>query len=128
MDHREVAEEWFRYADTDLKAAYHLQTMHPAPLEIICYHCQQSCEKYLKGFIALSGGAIQKTHDLVTLNKLCQSYRHEFSSILDECINLTDFGIQTRYPFELDIHEEDIKLAIESAEKIKKFFAEILNK
>jgi HEPN domain-containing protein len=55
MDHKQIAQEWFHYANADLEAAKFLQTMRPMPLEIICYHCQQSSEKYLKGFIALNG-------------------------------------------------------------------------
>lgn len=126
MDHNEIAREWFHYADTDLKAAKHLRTMIPTPIEIICYHCQQSSEKYLKGYLALNGGKIQKTHDLAILNKLCQNFHPEFAKVMGECINLTDFGIQTRYPFELDVNDEDVPLAIESAEKIKQFVMEIL--
>ncbi|WP_282433370.1 HEPN domain-containing protein [Desulfosporosinus sp. FKA] len=41
-------------AETGLQSALFLLNMHPAPLEIICYHCQQSAEKYLKGYIALN--------------------------------------------------------------------------
>jgi len=36
----------------DLGTAEYLQNMSPLPLEIICYHCQQSAEKYLKGYLA----------------------------------------------------------------------------
>ena len=45
---------------------------------------------------------------------------------MSDCVNLTDFGIQTRYPFELDVDDEDVLLAIESAENIKQFVLEIL--
>ena len=39
--------DWFIFADTDLALANHALLMHPQPLEAICYHCQQSVEKYL---------------------------------------------------------------------------------
>jgi len=48
MDNRQFAKEWFDIAETDLSSAHHLITMRPRPIEIICYHCQQSAEKYLK--------------------------------------------------------------------------------
>jgi len=121
MDHNSIAEEWFHYANSDFEAAKFLQSMLPKPLEIICYHCQQSSEKYLKGFIAKNGGEINKTHDLIALNKLCAKYNPRFSEITDDCVNLTDYGVQTRYPFELEIHEEDMILAIKSAETIQMF-------
>lgn len=126
MDHRKVANEWFQYADTDLEAAKFLKTMRPTPLGIICYHCQQSAEKYLKGFVAFNGGEIQRTHDLVSLNKMCASFYSDFNDILNDCINLTDYGVQTRYPFELDISVEDVELAIQSADNIKRFIDKIV--
>ncbi|WP_200800676.1 HEPN domain-containing protein [Carboxydothermus pertinax] len=46
-----------------MSVAKYLMNMIPKPSNIICYHCQQSAEKYLKGFIALNGGQILKTHD-----------------------------------------------------------------
>jgi len=35
----------------DLNTAEYLKNMKPLPIEIICYHCQQSAEKYLKGYL-----------------------------------------------------------------------------
>lgn len=40
---KELVDEWFRFANMDLNTAKYLfENMHPAPLEIICYHCQQA--------------------------------------------------------------------------------------
>ena len=72
MDNLFIANEWFEVANMDLSSAKYLQNMQPTPIEIICYHCQQSTEKYLKGFLALNGHEIIKSHDLVLLNKLCR--------------------------------------------------------
>lgn len=45
---KEIIVEWFRFANMDLTTAkFNFENMHPAPLEIICYHCQQAAEKYL---------------------------------------------------------------------------------
>lgn len=71
MNNKDVVNERFAFAENDLKSAKFLLHMIPPPLEIICYHCQQSAEKYLKGYIALKGGKIIKTHDLTLLNKIC---------------------------------------------------------
>lgn len=47
--------------------------MKPLPLQIICYHCQQSAKKYLKGYIVLNCGEILRTNDLMmNLNKLVE--------------------------------------------------------
>ena len=54
MDNSKIVQEWFDIAEMDLSSAKYLQNMHPTPIEIICYHCQQSSEKFLKGFLALN--------------------------------------------------------------------------
>lgn len=82
-------------------------------------------EKYLKGYIALKGGKLIKTHDLTLLNRMCIEYDNEFQDIEDDAIELVDYGVQVRYPFHLEIEEYDMKKAIESAEKIKEI---VLNK
>ena len=51
----EYVAEWFEFADMDLASAEYLCGMRPQPLEIICYHCQQSAEKYLKGYLIYKG-------------------------------------------------------------------------
>jgi len=119
MDNIQIATEWFDVAEMDIASAKYLQNMHPLPIEIICYHCQQSSEKYLKGFLALNGHEIQKTHDLVLLNKLCFKYNDSFESIEEECLRLTDYGVNIRYPYPMDLNLADMKLAIKDAEKIK---------
>lgn len=121
MNNREIAKEWFLYAAKDLQSAVYLQGMRPVPVEIICYHCQQSAEKYLKGYIALNGGGIQKIHDLVALNRICRNYDLSFAEIQDDCLNLTDYGVQARYPFNLELNEMDMLLALKSAEQIRDF-------
>ena len=125
MNNKGIANEWFAFADYDLESAKFLLQMNPQPLEIICYHCQQSAEKYLKGYIALKGGKLIKTHDLTLLNKICKKYDQDFQQIDDDTIELVDYGVQVRYPFNLEIEEHDVITAIESAERIREF---VLNK
>ena len=121
MDSKIIAQEWFNIAEMDIGSAKYLQSMHPMPIEIICYHCQQSAEKYLKGFLALNDHEIIKTHDLVVLNKLCLGYDNEFKLIEETCLLLTDYGVNIRYPYPIDLNVSDTKLAIKNAEKIKVF-------
>ena len=124
MDNKDVAEEWFRVAETDLASAEYLQDMRPIPVEVICYHCQQSSEKYLKGFLALKGETVKKIHDLVRLNKMCRKYEKGFKAIEEDCLMLTDFAVNVRYPFPMDINEADMHLALKSARRIKDFVSE----
>jgi len=123
MDNKDVAKEWFDIADKDLASARFLQKMRPIPHEIICYHCQQAAEKYLKGFLVLQGDQIMKTHDLTLLNETCSNFDKDFKTVADDCLMLTDYGINVRYPFPLEITETDVELAIASAGKIKAFIS-----
>jgi len=121
MDNNTIL-EWFRFADTDLGAANHMLSMRPQPLEIICYHCQQSAEKYLKGYLIYKG-VIEppKTHNLVTLCNLCATYDNHFAEIRKQCVVLSDYGIQPRYPHELFIEEHHMTKALDYARQIKTF-------
>jgi len=121
MNNKTVALEWQRYALQDLASAEYLLAMRPQPLEIICYHCQQSTEKHLKSFMALQGGTITKTHDLTALNKFCIGYDPEFASIAEDCLGLTDYGVQVRYPFQMELTETDALMAIQCARRISAF-------
>jgi len=119
MNHKDVAQEWFKIAESDLASAIFLQNLHPLPVEIICYHCQQAAEKYLKGFLALHGEEIQRTHDLIQLNKSCQKFVEDFKDIEEACLMLTDYGINVRYPFPMDINESDMLIALRNVETVK---------
>ena len=58
------------------------------------------------------------------MNKCCASYDDTFLDIEEDCLNLTDYGVQVRYPFNLEIKENDALLAIRSAERIQTFLQE----
>ena len=48
--------EWVRFAYMDLAQAKNsYDTMHPKPIEGICFHCQQAAEKMLKAYLVSKG-------------------------------------------------------------------------
>jgi HEPN domain-containing protein len=83
MDNCTRAQEWQRLAEMDLSSAEYLLNMHLVPVEIICYLCQQSAEKYLKGYLVLYGINPPKIHDLNELRKLCSNLSETFKDIAD---------------------------------------------
>lgn len=121
MDNDKIYKEWLEFAKRDLDSAKFLINMYPKPIEIICYHCEQSGEKNLKGYLIKHGNRIEKTHDLVLLNNKCKRIDDSFDIIEDECIELVPYGVQVRYPYQLDVTEDDMISAIYCAEKIEKF-------
>jgi len=117
-----IIDEWMAYSDTDLATAKHLRdTMHPKPLEIICYHCQQSAEKALKAFWLFMGDSPPRIHDLELLRDKCNNYDKSFEELYDECERLKVFASQPRYPFELEVTEEIMDLAIKDSNRVSEF-------
>jgi len=112
---------WFDFGDADFESAEHLLTMYRQRYEIICYHCQQAAEKYLKGYLLYNDVFPPKIHDLDKLCDMCKEYDAEFESIYGECEGLSDYGVQPRYPNEMLIEEHHMKKALDNARKIKEF-------
>lgn len=121
MDNRMHALEWQRLAEQDLNSAGYLLNMRPVPLEIVCYLCQQSAEKCLKGYLVLHGLNPPKIHDLNELRKLCSKLSDTFKVIADQCSDLTAYGVQPRYPMKLMLEEQDMRQAMNSATAIRDF-------
>ena len=127
MGKAELLQQWLNRGDEELRSAVHLSTMHhPTPDETICYLCQQSAEKYLKGYIFAQNIEPEKTHDLEELIKVCQKYNTNFSTLLSEAIILKRYAVLPRYPNELEITNEDMKTAIQYAKDIQKFILQVL--
>jgi HEPN domain-containing protein len=122
MDRDRELKQWFSAADDDLKSAEYLATMrYPRPEGIICFHCQQSAEKYLKGFLFKNNVEFPKIHDLIKLLELCECVDVQFSTILSKCNTLNRYSVISRYPDELEIVPEDTNSALQYAKEIRDF-------
>jgi HEPN domain-containing protein len=124
MDRQEELRQWFEKADHDLVAAEYLATMrYPRPDEIICFHCQQAAEKYLKGFLFENQIEPPKIHDLRELLAACEKISPPFASLITQCGFLDAFSVIPRYPDEFQITEADVKKAMQYAAEVKDFVA-----
>ena len=126
LHNEDVAKEWINVANLDLKSAKFLMNMKDIPFQIVCYHCQQAIEKYLKAYLAFCGNEIIKTHDLLILNKKCEKYNKIFKEIYKECLDTNDYAVHTRYPFYEELNESDAIIAIKNAERVKGFVEDII--
>ena len=111
--------EWIMIADEDLYSAKILNEQIRRPYEIICYHCTQSIEKYLKGYLTYIDVTVPKTHNLSLLLDLCIENNNDFESIRTECGILNKFTNDIRYPHRIEIKEEDVLYSINAVEIIK---------
>lgn len=127
MDER--VKEWLTYAEMDLGVAKHLnETYHPKPLEIICYHCQQSAEKAIKALIIYHGaeGGLPKKHNLSLLLSQIKNMEDIPEKYYDYADILTPYGIAAKYPNELFLEERHADQAIRFADEILSWVKNII--
>ena len=78
-DQMQEYQDWLRFAQANYDSAKYLydSPLHPKPLEIICYHCQQAAEKAVKALIVYFGsrGGMPKVHDISFLIFLISVFR-----------------------------------------------------
>lgn len=119
MDRITEYSEWIHFADDDIETARLLNNQHRKSLHIICFHCQQAAEKYLKAFLVCHGIVFEKTHDLVYLNRLCESVNPAFTDLMRDCLKLNPYAVVARYPSQLELIESDSMSALKAADFIK---------
>ena len=113
--------EWVQIADDDLYSAQMLNELVRKPYEIICYHCAQALEKYLKGYLTYNDIIPQKTHNLLILLELCAAKDSRFESIRAECGVLNRFTNEIRYPHKMEIKLEDVNYSLNAVSMIRDF-------
>lgn len=111
--------QWLAKSERDLKAARTL-IENPEPLlDIAVYHCQQSAEKALKGYLTYQGELFQKTHNLIVLLDLCISFDADFRSLNLIAATLTPYISEFRYPGDLsEPSREDAEQALDMAASV----------
>jgi len=113
--------EWMQMADDDFDSAKILNVSARKHYEIICYHCAQAAEKYLKGYIVFKDIVPKKTHDLRFLNNLCIELDGKFGNLITECAFLNKYANDIRYPHKYETNESDVNFALKAVEKIRDF-------
>jgi len=122
MDRQAELQQWRELADNDLRLAdFSAKNMWPVPYAIICFHCQQAVEKYLKWFLVLHDIEPPRIHDLEELEKLCEAIQPQFSVVLEKCSILSGYAVQTRYPNEVQPEKQDMDIALGFARDIREF-------
>jgi len=126
MDKNEVIEElvhqWIKIAERDLIIAQRELEIEPIVTDIICFHCQQAAEKYLKSYLTRHQIEFPKTHSMMMLINLCSVADSSFKEKLSNADMLTDYAVEIRYPDEwYEPGIEEAKKAFELTKEIKAF-------
>lgn len=91
--------DWVQKAEHDFLAALDLGRRRKQPLhDMVCFHCQQTAEKYLKARLEEAAIHFPKTHDLESLLHLLTPLEPLWAALLPVTRRLKPFGVLIRYP------------------------------
>lgn len=116
---REVL-RWVEQAEHDLLAAEHTMQLAESGLtDIICFHCQQCAEKYLKALLVFHAVPFPKTHDLRLLLDLLPS-RVSLDLSRTRIVPLNRYVVEGRYPGDWEpITVEEAQQALAMAQGVR---------
>jgi len=94
----EIVHEWVVKAENDFINAVHtLKLKEKCPTDTVCFHAQQTVEKYLKALLVFNNIDFIKTHDICELMAtLPQELQPDLSAWEQDL--LTDYATDARYP------------------------------
>ena len=126
MDKRKLlVDEWITGAEHDLGMAELAIANKPEYKDLICFHCQQSAEKYLKAYLIRLDINFKKSHSLIYLLDLLAVGENVPDSLYGTAEILEDYSVEIRYPGNgIELNQEDIHEAYQAALKIKGFIKE----
>jgi HEPN domain-containing protein len=95
---RRHTREWVRKAEVDFQLASDLAKGKKQYRDPLCFHCQQSAEKYLKALLAELNQNIPRTHILRDLLATLRPFHPSLQQFSQGLRFLTRFAVGVRYP------------------------------
>ncbi|MGH9940363.1 MAG: HEPN domain-containing protein, partial [Blastocatellia bacterium] len=85
----------------------------------VCFHCQQSIEKYLKARLEEAGIGFPRTHDLIKLLALAVNVEPKWGALQPVMVVLNPYAIAYRYPG-FNATKSDAKDAIQPCRRLRR--------
>ncbi len=127
MSDRKLVAEWVQKAEGDFQAATRMLRWRKNPQpDLVCYHCQQCAEKYVKAFLQQHNVDFPWIHNLIRLNELCLAIDGSFIQIQSHLEHLNPFEAETRYPGHF-ANVDDARVAVATMKKVREFVRAKLN-
>ncbi len=115
----ELLREWIEKAEGDYATAEReLRARKCVNYDAICFHAQQTAEKYLKAFLFKNGVDFPKTHNLGELLELCLPLDASLDLHRDLLIHLDRYAVRYRYPGAL-AEKEEAKETVRIARQVR---------
>jgi len=86
--------DWESALDLSAAASRSHKVLH----DTICFHCQQTAEKYLKALLQELGGIVPRTHDLELVLERLRPDHPELGSLRRVLLILNPSAVDYRYP------------------------------
>ena len=115
---KKLTREWVRKAEADFQLAAKLARDRVPFHDQLCFHSQQSAEKYLKALLQEQGVGIPRTHILRDLVDLLLPYHAGLGSLRRGVKFLTRFAVETRYPG-VSANKRQAEAALRWAERVR---------
>jgi HEPN domain-containing protein len=110
--------QWIRKAEEDIEAARSLAANEKPKRDAVCFHCQQSAEKYLKALLQERGAIVPRTHDLQDLLDLLLPADTTLGLLRRGLASLTRYAVEYRYPG-LRARTREMRSALRIAERVR---------
>ena len=124
---RSLVRNWLKKARRDLLSARRLARGKDPYFDTAIYHCQQTAEKAVKGWLVYHDQSFEKTHDLRLLVTLASEIEPRFTGWFDVAEQISPYATAYRYPGEvLEPTEDEFKQALTASIKFYDFICSLL--
>lgn len=122
-----LVHNWIMKARRDLLSAKRLARGSEPYLDTAIYHCQQSVEKAVKGWLIYNDQSFEKIHDLRLLVGQAFEIEDGFTEWLDVAEQISPYATAYRYPGEiLEPDMVEFNQAFQAASKFYDFICSML--
>lgn len=119
---RSLVRNWLMKSRRDLLSAKRLARGAEPYFDTAIYHCQQSVEKAVKGWLVYNDQSFEKSHDLRLLVTQASEVDSKFTTWLDIAVQVSPYATAYRYPGEvLEPTEEEYRQTFKSASHFYEF-------
>lgn len=124
---RTLTRKWVMKARRDLLSAKKLARGREPYLDTAIYHCQQTTEKIIKGWLVYHDLSFEKTHDLRLLVTMASEVEPKFTSWFEVAEQVSPYATAYRYPGEiLEPTEKEYLQAYKAASEFYQFVCSLM--
>lgn len=114
----DTARGWLAKAENDLAAA-RLLLNENGPYDVACFLCQQTVERYMKGFLCYHNRNFPFTHDLSALAQLVFQTDPNLDLRQPGVAALTRYAVELRYSLDFSPDHQEATDAVNLADQVR---------